>query len=64
MFLQSKSYKMGYYTGPVLSRFDRFHQIGPRALKGPRASGGPFLYYEVQNKMKSHKLNPFISAFS
>ena len=53
-------------TGPVLSRFDRFHQIGPRALKGPRASGSgcPFLYYEVQNNMKSHKLNPFISAFS
>ena len=44
-------------TGPVLSRFDRFRQIGPRA------SGNLFLYYEVKNKMKCHKLNPFISTF-
>ena len=26
------------HPGPVLGRFDRFYQIGPRALKGPRAS--------------------------
>ena len=29
----------------VSSRFDRFHQIGPSTLKGPRLSDGPFLYY-------------------
>ena len=44
-------------TGPVLSRFDRFYQIGPRTLKGPRASGDPLLYYEAQNRGKCHKLN-------
>ena len=33
-------------SGPVLGRFDRLDQIGPRTLKGPRASG-VFLYYEV-----------------
>ena len=44
-------------SGPVLGRFDRFYHIGPRTLKGPRASRGPLLYYEAQNKGKCYKLN-------
>ena len=44
-------------AGPVLSLFDQCYQIGPRTLKGLRASGGPLLYYEAQNRRKCHKLN-------
>ena len=45
------------YAWPVLGRFDRFYQIGPRTLKGPRTSRGPLLYYEAQNRGKCRKLN-------
>ena len=48
-------------TGPIgraiLGRFNPFYQIGPRTLKGPRASRGPLLYYVAQNRGKCHKLN-------
>ena len=42
-------------AGPVSSRFNRFHQIGTRTFKGSRASGGPFLYYVVQNTTENVK---------
>ena len=40
-------------AGPVLGRYDRFYQTGPRTLKGPRASRNPLLYYKAQNREKS-----------
>ena len=30
------------FTGPVLGRFDRLDQIGPRTLRGPALVGVPF----------------------
>ena len=51
-------------AGPVLNRFDRFYQIGPRTLKRSRASGGPLLYYEAQNRGKCRKLNQCLIRMS
>ena len=31
-----------FCTGPVLGRFDRLDQIGPRTLRGPALVGVPF----------------------
>ena len=55
VFLKNTTTRTSFTAGPVSSRFNRFYQIGPRTLKGPRASGGPFLYCEVQNTTEDVK---------
>ena len=44
-------------AGRVLGRFNRFYQIGPHTLKGPRAEGALFLYCEVRNAPENVKYN-------
>ena len=41
--------------GPVLGRFDRFDQIGPRTLRGPALEGVPFctVRYKIGESAKS-----------
>ena len=43
------------YAGPVLGRFDRLDQIGPRTLRGPALAGVPFctVRYKIGESAKS-----------
>ena len=52
-------------SGPVLGRFDRLDQIGPRTLRGPALVGVPFctVRYKIGERPKVEPVHNIYESF-
>ena len=55
LYIKNVRVQLPLAPGPVLGRFDRFNQIGPRTLRGPALEGVPFctVRYKIGESAKS-----------